>query len=136
MLLIKYTNNIKILLTMLCMLSSCNDPVTAATRSIDQNASTLYYENKPPNKNGEYYFEFQTTNGITTKSGGNQYGSSGVNQYISLEGIPITLTYVADSNGYHPTGDHIPKVPDYVIKALEYIATHAPVEESYSDSRR
>uniref|UniRef100_A0A1A9X534 Pupal cuticle protein Edg-78E n=1 Tax=Glossina brevipalpis TaxID=37001 RepID=A0A1A9X534_9MUSC len=136
MLLIKYTNNIKIILAMLCMLSCCKASEIVNSRSIDKNAETLYYNNQPPNKNGEYYYEFQTTNGITTKAAGNPYGTSGVNQYISLEGIPITLTYVADSNGYHPTGDHIPKVPDYVIKALEYIATHPPANERNSHSRR
>lgn len=96
----------------------------ADTRPIDRSAYTIYYKNKPADKDGHYHFEFQTSNGITTKSAGNEYGSSGVVQYVSLEGIPITLTYVADSNGYHPIGAHIPKIPNYIVKSIEDNRNH------------
>ncbi|XP_017080328.1 pupal cuticle protein Edg-78E [Drosophila eugracilis] len=95
-------------------------------------ARTIYYRNNPPDPFGHYNFEFQTTNGITTKGAGNENGAVGVVQFVSLEGIPVTFSYVADANGYQPTGDMIPAVPLHVIRQLEYIRTHPPVDERRS----
>ncbi|XP_022213826.2 pupal cuticle protein Edg-78E isoform X2 [Drosophila obscura] len=111
--------------------------VASATATATANAATLfdrtiYYHNTPPNAAGHYQFEFQTTNGITTKAAGNENGAVGVVQFVSLEGIPITFTYVADANGYHPEGEHIPAVPLHVLRQLEYIRTHPAVDERRS----
>lgn len=99
---------------------------TAAIKQnlLDYQARTVYYKNFPSNSQGDFSFDFQTSNGITTKAAGNEFGHSGVVQYVSAEGIPITWTYVADENGYQPKGDHIPQTPDYILKSLEYIRTH------------
>ncbi|XP_065361945.1 pupal cuticle protein Edg-78E [Calliphora vicina] len=104
----------------------------AVTRPLDRNAYTIYYNNKPANKSGHFMFDFQTSNGITTKAAGNEHGSSGVVQYVSLEGLPITMTYVADSDGYHPDGEHIPKIPKHITESLEYIRTHPAIDEKKS----
>ncbi|XP_030372315.1 pupal cuticle protein Edg-78E [Scaptodrosophila lebanonensis] len=104
-------------------------PSAAAPVSRDGTAYTIYFHNQPPNAAGHYNFEFQTSNGITTKGAGNEFGAVGVVQYVSLEGLPITLTYTADENGYQPQGEHLPAVPDYVQRSLEYIRTHEPVNE-------
>ncbi|KAH8364744.1 hypothetical protein KR084_010882, partial [Drosophila pseudotakahashii] len=93
---------------------------------------TIYYRNSPPDPFGHYNYEFQTTNGITTKGAGNENGAVGVVQFVSLEGIPVTFSYVADANGYQPTGDLIPAIPLHVIRQLEYIRTHPPVDERRS----
>ncbi|XP_044570372.1 pupal cuticle protein Edg-78E [Drosophila ananassae] len=98
----------------------------------DSTARTIYYRNIPPDSLGHYSFDFQTTNGITTKGAGNENGAVGVVQYVSPEGIPVTFSYVADANGYQPTGDMIPTIPLHVIRQLEYIRTHSPVDERRS----
>ncbi|XP_034482707.1 pupal cuticle protein Edg-78E [Drosophila innubila] len=92
----------------------------------DAAAQTIYYENQPPNASGKYKFEFQTTNGITTKAAGNENGAVGVVQYVSKEGLPVTFTYVADANGYQPTGDF---APTHLSRLLDYIQTHPKVDE-------
>ncbi|XP_018795342.1 PREDICTED: pupal cuticle protein Edg-78E-like [Bactrocera latifrons] len=89
-------------------------PVYAAVKPLDRDAHIIYYKNQAPSESGDFHYEFQTSNGITTKAAGNKFGHSGVVQYISAEGIPITMTYVADADGYHPTGKHIPKLPEQV----------------------
>lgn len=116
-----------LVVVLLCIVSSSAD-----TRPVDRNAYTIYYNNKPPNKDGDYNYDFQTSNGITVKGAGNSNGSVGVVQYVSPEGLPITWTFVADSDGYRPEGEHIPMQPEYVGKALEYIRTHPMVDEKKS----
>lgn len=47
--------------------------------------------------------------------------------YTSPEGQRIQLTYIADENGFQPTGDHLPTpppIPEAIQRALEYIAAH------------
>nr|XP_036215075.1 pupal cuticle protein Edg-78E-like [Bactrocera oleae] len=102
-------------------------PVHAAVKPLDPAAYTIYYKNQAPNESGDFHYEFQTSNGITTKAAGNEFGHSGVVQYISAEGIPITMTYVADADGYHPTGDHIPKLPEQVLTTLRQ---HTPQQRT------
>lgn len=121
-------------MNIVCFLIICNiiTQTLADTRPMDRYATTIYYDNRPPNKTGHFHYEFQTTNGITTKAAGNEYGFSGVVQYVSLEGLPITMTYVADSDGYHPEGEHIPKIPDHITKSIEYIRTHPNIDEKKS----
>lgn len=80
---------------------------------------------------GSYQYAFETTNGISQQEqgvGGHQ--AQGASSYVSPEGIPIHLTYTADENGFHPQGDHIPQVPDYILRALDWIAAH-PYKEEY-----
>ncbi|KAH8380393.1 hypothetical protein KR009_010433 [Drosophila setifemur] len=100
--------------------------------SLESTARTIYYRNTPSDAFGHYSFDFQTTNGITTKGAGNEHGAVGVVQYVSLEGIPVTFTYVADTNGYQPSGDQIPAIPEHVLRQLEYIRTHPAVDERRS----
>ncbi|XP_061386394.1 pupal cuticle protein-like, partial [Musca vetustissima] len=81
---------------------------------------------------GSYFYEFETTNGIKQAEQGTPDGTKqGSSSYISPEGIEIKTTYVADETGYHPVGDHIPKIPDYILRSLEYIRTHPYVEKDY-----
>ena len=45
--------------------------------------------------------------------------------YTSPEGVPITLNYVADENGFHAEGAHLPTpppIPEAIAKALAYNA--------------
>ncbi|XP_075149471.1 pupal cuticle protein [Haematobia irritans] len=84
------------------------------------------------NDDGSYHYEFETSNGIKHAQQGASDGSvQGSSSYISPEGIEIKTTYVADETGYHPVGDHIPKIPDYILRALEYIRNHPYVEKDY-----
>ncbi|XP_060652884.1 pupal cuticle protein Edg-78E [Drosophila nasuta] len=110
----------------LLLLPSAADGRPTATESA---AETLYYVNQPADAAGNYNFEFQTSNGITTKAAGNEHGAVGVVQYVSKEGIPVTFTYVADENGYQPSGDF---APPHLARLLEYLQTHPAVDEQKS----
>ncbi|TDG46145.1 hypothetical protein AWZ03_007487 [Drosophila navojoa] len=90
----------------------------------DRNTQTLHNElNVDPD--GSYSYAYETSNGITGKQSGlGGIAVQGGSSYISPEGTPISISYVADEKGYYPVGDHIPKVPDYILRALAYIRTH------------
>ncbi|EDV99020.1 GH13277 [Drosophila grimshawi] len=75
--------------------------------------------------NGNFNYEYETSNGIAEQRSGMEGATvQGGSSYTSPEGIPISISYVADEFGYYPVGDHIPKVPDYILKSLEYIRNH------------
>uniref|UniRef100_A0A1A9WCA5 Pupal cuticle protein Edg-78E n=1 Tax=Glossina brevipalpis TaxID=37001 RepID=A0A1A9WCA5_9MUSC len=84
-------------------------------------------------EDGSYQYQYDTTNGIAAQESGigGRY-ASGSAAYYAPDGQLITLSYTADDNGFHPSGDHLPTpppVPNAILKALEYIRTHSNEEE-------
>ncbi|XP_020810132.1 pupal cuticle protein [Drosophila serrata] len=90
----------------------------------DRNTKTLQNELQVE-RDGNYRYAYETSNGISASQAGlGGVSVQGGSSYTSPEGSVISVNYVADEFGYHPVGDHIPKVPDYILRALEYIRTH------------
>lgn len=80
---------------------------------------------------GHYSYQYELGNGITASENGlGGQNVQGTFQYTSPEGEPIAITYTADENGYQAHGSHVPEIPSYILKSLEYIRTHAPYDES------
>ncbi|KAG6439081.1 hypothetical protein O3G_MSEX000469, partial [Manduca sexta] len=81
---------------------------------------------------------YETDNGIAAQEqgsprsfGGNPPVSPDVAQgsfsWTSPEGIPIAISYVADENGYQPSGNALPSpppLPPQIARALEYTAKY------------
>ncbi|KXJ70777.1 hypothetical protein RP20_CCG022514, partial [Aedes albopictus] len=97
----------------------------------------ISYENVN-NGDGSYKFSYETGNGIKAQEQGDVKNKGSENQiqtvqgsfsYTSPEGQVISLTYVADENGFVPQGDHLPTpppIPEEVLKAQqEHAAAHA-----------
>ncbi|KAM7342780.1 larval cuticle protein 4-like [Cochliomyia hominivorax] len=82
-----------------------------------------------------FNYHLETTNGISAKASGDAYGNvQGDFQWISPEGEHVAVNYVADENGYQPSSDILPTphpIPDAILKALDYIASHPPKEEGH-----
>jgi len=80
------------------------------------------------NEDGSYNYEYGTSNNIQAQeSGVGGAYAAGSYSYTAPDGEPINLEYTADENGYQPRGDHLPTpppIPDYILKALEYIEKH------------
>lgn len=63
-----------------------------------------------------FNYAYETSNGIRAQEAGQlrQIGpdaaivTQGSYSYISPEGEPISISYIADENGFQPTGSHIP----------------------------
>ncbi|PZC82072.1 hypothetical protein B5X24_HaOG211162 [Helicoverpa armigera] len=93
---------------------------------------------------GNFQYAYETDNGIAGQAEGKvkvvgkdevALEVAGANSYKSPEGQVISVTYVANENGYQPQGDHLPTpppaepIPEYIARALQYIAEHPYVEK-------
>lgn len=83
-----------------------------------------------------YSYNYETSNGIAAQEQGRLSGEAiaaeGSFQYTAPDGTPVQSSYVANELGFQPQGSHLPTpppVPEYIIRALEYIRTHPPKEE-------
>ncbi|NP_001036828.1 larval cuticle protein LCP-22 precursor [Bombyx mori] len=105
-------------------------------------AETVKFGNEI-NPDGSYTYFYETNNGIAAQEqgvprnlGGNPPAvpvvAQGSFSWTSPEGVPISVNYVADENGYQPTGNAIPTsppVPEQIARALAYIAKNIPLKK-------
>ncbi|XP_050307304.1 cuticular protein 47Eg-like [Anthonomus grandis grandis] len=92
------------------------------------------------NPDGSYTYGFESDNGIAAqvqgqlKQIGAEFGNvaQGSFSFTSAEGVPVSVQYVADENGFQPQSDVLPTpppVPQAILRSLEYIAAHPQAEE-------
>ncbi|XP_049865983.1 larval cuticle protein LCP-22-like [Pectinophora gossypiella] len=107
--------------------------------SADANANIVRYDSDI-SPDGAYSWAFETDNGIAAQEQGTprNFGGNppvvpvvaqGSFAYTSPEGQPISVSYVADENGFQPQGDSLPTpppVPAQIARALEWLARNAP----------
>lgn len=95
----------------------------------DQDAITLQ-NSQVVNPDGSYSYAYRTSNGISAEeSGVGGVSAQGSYDFVSSDGVPVSIQYIADENGYRATGDLIPQppaIPEYILRALEYIRNHPP----------
>ncbi|XP_026486142.1 endocuticle structural glycoprotein SgAbd-2-like [Vanessa tameamea] len=93
-------------------------------------------QNQEINPDGSYQYSYETGNGIAAqeqgylKNAGIKDAEAQVAQgsfsYTSPEGVPITLNYIADENGFRAEGAHLPTpppTPDSILRSLQLIAS-------------
>ncbi|XP_055378255.1 pupal cuticle protein-like [Condylostylus longicornis] len=82
------------------------------------------------NEDGSYGWEFEAANGISqSENGKGGEFAKGAAEWTSPEGEHIVLQYTADENGYQPSGSHVPQIPEYIVRALEWIKAHPSAEQ-------
>lgn len=78
------------------------------------------------------FYSFETEDGIKVDASGSQKQvghepenvgtvAKGSYSYTTPDGTNITVTWIADENGFQPIGDHLPTpppVPEHFIKTL------------------
>ncbi|EDV95680.1 pupal cuticle protein 20 [Drosophila grimshawi] len=87
------------------------------------------------NTDGSFMYEYETGNGIKAEEMGYLKNAGiegeeaqtveGSFSYSSPEGETISLTYIADENGFQPMGEHLPTpppIPPEIQEALDQIA--------------
>ncbi|CAK9826619.1 Endocuticle structural glycoprotein SgAbd-2 [Anthophora retusa] len=89
-----------------------------------------------PNPDGSYKWSYESGNGIKAQEEGHLENAGSENEamnaqgafsYPSDDGQQISLTYVANENGFQPEGAHLPttpEIPPLIQKALDWIAAH------------
>ncbi|XP_037978546.2 endocuticle structural glycoprotein SgAbd-2 [Plutella xylostella] len=100
------------------------------------------------NFDGSYQYSYETGNGIAAQEQGylknagvkdqEAQVAQGSYSYTSPEGIPITLTYTADENGFQAQGAHLPTpppIPEAIQRALQYIASQPPQPQQYQPAQ-
>ncbi|CAH0407736.1 unnamed protein product [Chilo suppressalis] len=96
------------------------------------------------NFDGSYQYSYETGNGIAAqeqgylKNAGVKDAEAQVAQgnfaYTSPEGIPISVSYIADENGFRAEGAHLPTpppIPEAIARALQYIAAQPQQQPTY-----
>ncbi|XP_017840149.1 pupal cuticle protein 20 [Drosophila busckii] len=81
------------------------------------------------NTDGSYMYEYETGNGIKAEEmgylknagvkGEEAQTAEGSFSYTSPEGQAISVTYIADENGFQPQGDHLPTPPPIPVEIQE-----------------
>lgn len=91
--------------------------------NLNNQINTIRYDNNPNAGDGNYNYQYETENGIHAEENGSGDDSSkttrGGYSYISPEGEKISIEYVADGEGYHPVGSHVPEIPEAILKSIE-----------------
>ncbi|XP_018791952.1 PREDICTED: larval cuticle protein 2-like [Bactrocera latifrons] len=104
----------------------------AAVSSSDDAHAEVSLQKSEVRVNG-FDTELETSNSIHVVQHGDEKGNiNGEYGWISPEGEHVIINYVADESGYHPQSELLPvapPVPEAIVKALEYIASH-PSKES------
>ncbi|XP_026733873.1 larval cuticle protein LCP-22-like [Trichoplusia ni] len=109
--------------------------VSGRVASSDQAASIIRYDNDV-GPDGSYSYAVETDNGIAAQAQGTprDFGGNppiipvvaqGSFSWVAPDGQNVVISYVADENGYQPSGDAIPTsppVPPQIARALEYLA--------------
>ncbi|KAH8403790.1 hypothetical protein KR215_002812, partial [Drosophila sulfurigaster] len=77
--------------------------------------------------------KLELTNSINEQRSGDEHGNiKGSFSYVAPGGEHVVINYVADENGFQPSGDVLPTpppIPVEIQKALEWIAAHPHVEK-------
>lgn len=85
------------------------------------------------NEDGSYQYQYKTSNDIVAQEAGvGGVIAQGSAQWYDPEGLGVQFAYVADHNGYQPTGTHIPTppaIPEYILRAAEWAKTHPYKDE-------
>ncbi|KAK5639873.1 hypothetical protein RI129_010684 [Pyrocoelia pectoralis] len=76
---------------------------------------------------GQYAYNYETANGIVAQEQGHLKGPDNLEAhgsfgYTSPEGHHIALSYIADENGFQPSGAHLPTpppIPAEILKSIE-----------------
>jgi hypothetical protein len=100
------------------------------------NVAILKHNVDGPKSDGSYHWSYETDKGSKASESGslreledmtNAIQAQGSFSYTAPDGTVVTLVYIADENGFHPQGEHLPvapAIPNSVKKALDWIAAH------------
>lgn len=106
---------------------TCLTSVVLAAPANDARITSSYNELK---EDGSFSSKYEASDDTFVQQAGvGGVAFVGASRYYTEDGTPIQITFIADQDGYRPTGDHLPTpppTPDYILRSLEYLKKHAP----------
>ncbi|XP_068633707.1 larval cuticle protein LCP-17-like [Battus philenor] len=108
---------------------------------IDESQAPIVRSDFDSSPDGAFQYVYETGNGIAAQAEGvvknpNSEAATlevkGSYRYSAPDGSPVELSYVANEDGYQPSGSHLPvppPVPELILRSLQYIADHPPPAE-------
>ncbi|EDW47372.1 cuticular protein 47Eg [Drosophila sechellia] len=101
----------------------------------NEDANILRAEQEVNVDNFKYALELDNSVNVQQKGdlNGEEWVVSGTQSWTSPEGVPVSIQYVADANGYNvvsanPPLPTPPPIPEAIQRSLEYIRAHPPKE--------
>ncbi|XP_018334196.1 larval cuticle protein 16/17-like [Agrilus planipennis] len=88
---------------------------------------------------GSFHYSFEGADGTKARQEGTlKYFDEknagevvkGSYEYVGDDGKLYAVSYYADETGFHAEGDHIPKIPEVIAKALVWSAEHPYTEDN------
>lgn len=105
----------------------------ALAAPIDDSRAEISKFRSNAESDGTYAYEVEQTNGIAvSEQGTGGVGAQGSYSYTSPEGVPVSVVYVADENGFHPQSDLLPTpppIPEEILRSIQFIQEHPTPEE-------
>nr|XP_012219915.1 PREDICTED: endocuticle structural glycoprotein SgAbd-1-like [Linepithema humile] len=126
---------IKVLLAVvLCTTGTLSAPQRPQQSGAEKDA-VITSQQLEVNFDGNYVNNFETSNGISHQETGNPKQvdnetpvvSQGQDSYVAPDGQQVSITWLADENGFQVQGSHIPTappIPPEIQRALEWNAAH------------
>ncbi|KAH8285293.1 hypothetical protein KR054_007398, partial [Drosophila jambulina] len=106
--------------------------VAPVSRSHDDVHAEVLHRSEDVRHDG-FDSNLQTSNGIDQSASGDVHGNiHGSFSWISPEGEHVDIKYVADENGYQPSGSWVPTpppIPEAIVRAIAYIQAHPQAPE-------
>ncbi|RZB40274.1 Chitin bind 4 domain containing protein [Asbolus verrucosus] len=108
--------------------------LTSLVQANDEHLAKTVRQLNVISPDGSYNYAYETENQIFAEQQGflkdeNTQEVQGQYQFTSPEGQIFRVAYVADENGFHPQGEHLPTpppVPPAIQRALDYLSTLSP----------
>ncbi|XP_018580259.1 endocuticle structural glycoprotein SgAbd-2-like [Anoplophora glabripennis] len=117
-------------------------PVPRIQSYVSHNAQIpILRQDQDVREDGSYQYGYETANGIAVQEQGVPAGPNGGTAaqggytYTSPEGRVISISYIADENGFRAVGDAIPTpppIPPAIARALAYIASRRSQVTAYT----
>ncbi|XP_055916885.1 larval cuticle protein 65Ag1-like [Eupeodes corollae] len=81
-----------------------------------------------------YVYGYELGNGVSAQESGSLKNSEAISaqgsyKFTAPDGQTFETQYIADENGYQPTGAHIPEIPILIQRSLAYLASAKPYVE-------
>jgi len=87
------------------------DTLYEGRHSSEEVAHVVRDDRVNPSADGQFSYDFETSNGIRTSKSGSAGGSQGSISFTLPNGEAFELTFVADGEGYKPVSSHLPVAP-------------------------